>query len=703
MNLYSLPPFLSIIINLILGIFVFSINKRLPANRLFLFLSLCCALWNLSAFMLFLNLPENFAFQWAKILFVAVIWIPPIFLNLVFILLAIRKKFFFPIIYSVTAILSILTLTSLIFKGISQISYTPEVSAFFAQAGPLYPLFITFMVCIVFYAIWQLFQGLKRSTGVKKAQIKYLLIGYVFATIGFNDMLPIVGILKYPLTNTYVYPFGSVAIIFWCLIIAYAIFKHHLLDIDIVIKKGAVYAYLSFLVLLPCMIIIIFAQKLFFGQSNSFFSFLTFSTLLLASLVFLKVKPEIEEYIEKKFFRRKYSYKKALSELSKIVISFLDEKELFKKAGNILTKDLGIQSISFYLLDREKRAYTLRASQNLNKPHPREFPRTDPFFLWLQEKRKTIVKEVLERSMDDPYIKPIVVKLDSMQSEVCIPLMTRDELIGIINLGYKRSGEMYSHEDLDLLTHFATQASVALENARLYQDMQQTHMLMRRTDRLASLGSLTAGLAHEIRNPLSTIKTFLDLFPQRYREKEFRGDFLKLTSSELDRITTLVSDLLDFARPTKPNVKKRDVNEVLEEVIHLVTVEAVKQDITIDTNLQEIPQATLDEDQMKQVFLNLFLNSIEAISNHGKISVTSRSIQKEGVEYVQVEIVDTGKGIPKKILDSIFDPFVTTKKQGIGLGLSISHQIVQEHHGTITVESRAKKGTTFFVNIPCKT
>jgi signal transduction histidine kinase len=519
---------------------------------------------------------------------------------------------------------------------------------------------------------------------------------------GFNDALTVMGIQKYPLIDAHIYPFGSVTIIFWSLILAYSIVKHHLMDIDIVIKKGAVYAYLSFSVFVPCMVIIVFAQKYYFHQTNYFFSFLAFCTLLLASLVILKVKPEIEEYVEKRLFRHKYEYKKALSELSEIIISFLDEKELFKKAGNIMTKDLGTEGVSFFMLDKEKRAFTLRASQKFGKSKIKELPDNDVLFQWLHTKGKAVVKEETERIVNDPQIKPVVKTMKSMESEVCIPLMARDELIGIINLGHKRSGEMYSHEDLDLLDQFAAQASVALENARLYQEMQQTQMLMRRTDRLASLGSLTANLAHEIRNPLVTLKTFLDLFPQRYKDKEFRGEFLKLTSSELDRITMLVTDLLSFARPPKPDVKKGDINQVVEDVIHLVAVEAKKRNITINTNLQKIRQALLDMDQMKQVFLNIFLNAFDAMKKRGMISVTSRDIRKNGVAYVQVEISDNGKGIPEKMLEHIFDPFFTTKKKGGGLGLSISHQIVQEHNGIIEVESRAKKGTTFLVTIPCE-
>jgi signal transduction histidine kinase len=450
------------------------------------------------------------------------------------------------------------------------------------------------------------------------------------------------------------------------------------------------------------MLIIIFAQKYYFGQTNTLFSFLALCTLFLASLAILKVKPEIEEYIEKRLFKGKFEFKKALRELTEIIISFLDENELFKKAGNIFIKDLGTENVSFFIEDREKKAYTLRASQNLKKSNVRELSHDDLFFRWLQEEGKAVVKDEMGRITNDPQIESHVKIMESMEAEVCIPLMVRNQLIGIINLGHKRSGEMYSHEDLDLLAHFATQASIALENARLYQEMQRTQQLMRRTDRLSSLGSLTAGLAHEIRNPLVTVKTFLDLVPKRYKDKEFRENFLKLTTSELDRITKLVSDLLDFARPKKPTLRRADVNQVIEEVIPLIKVEATKRDINIETTLRETLRSRLDADQMKQVFLNILLNAIEAIKAHGKISITTRAIQKNGVEYAQVEIEDTGKGIPQKIVEQIFDPFFTTKGTGAGLGLAISHQIVEEHHGTIEVESKPKKGTAFFVNIPIK-
>jgi signal transduction histidine kinase len=568
-----------------------------------------------------------------------------------------------------------------------------SIFAYFPRAGIIYPFFVIFFSSCVIYSLYLMLQVYHKYVGTKRNQIKYIFWGTLLGYMGASSTFM-------PMFGVKIFPYGNYFATVHVLAVCYAIVKHRLMDIDIVIKKGMVYAYLSFFVLIPCMIVIIFAQYNFFYQTNVYFSFLVFCTLLLASLVFLKVTPEIDEYIEKRLFRNKFEYKKALRQLSEIIVSFLDEKELFKKAGNILLTDLGAEKISFFLLDREKRAYTLRASQNLEWSKVKELPYQDPFFKWLEEKKQAVVKEALERFIDDPNIKFILKRLESMESEVCIPLMSRDHFIGIINLGNKRSGDMYSHEDLDLLTHFANQASIALENARLYQEMQKTQQLMRRTDRLSSLGSLTAGLAHEIRNPLVTVKTFLDLVPVRYKDKEFRSDFLKLTTSELARITNLVGELLDFAKPKKPKFRRSDVNQVIEEIIPLITVEANKRDIAIEKNLRDTPRAKLDADQMKQVFLNILLNAIEAIKTHGTISITSRDIQKNGAEYVQVEIADTGKGIPKKLVDQIFDPFFTTKERGSGLGLSISHQIVEDHHGFIEVESMPKKGTIFFINIP---
>jgi signal transduction histidine kinase len=692
MNIYAIFPLIAAILNLFLVIFILTKGGEKKLKLAFSTVIFFNTVWNVGYYLLYIAPSRDFALMSRQVNFFGTVFIPPSFLVLIILLTNQVTKL--TKIVSLTAFASCFILFLLNFAGFTTYDVIHHYWGYLPVASKTGVFFILVFVFYVLYAFILLFKTIKKTKGVKHNQLKYIFYG---AIVGFGggltNFLPIHAGIE-------IYPIGNGIVFLWLGIVAYAIYKHHLMDIDIVIKRGAVYAYLSFLVFIPCMFIIIFAQKYFFYRTNFLFSLLALCTLLVASLAILKVKPEIEDYIERKLFTRKYEYKKSLRELSEIIISFIDEKQLFKKAGDILTKDLGTKKISFFLLDKEKKAYTLRASQNLVERKIRELPPNDLFFQWLKEKGKAVVKDEIEGIVNDPHIKSVVKTMESLESEVCIPLIARGELIGIINLGSKRSGDMYSHEDLDLLTHFATQASIALENARLYQEMQRTHQLMRRSDRMASLGSLTAGLAHEIRNPLVSIKTFLDLFPQRYKDKEFRGDFLRLTASEVDRINTLIANLLNFSRPSKPKIEKADVNLVIKEVITLVEVEAKKKDISIDADLRDAPRAKFDANQMKQVFLNILLNAIDAITAHGSISITSRNIYKKGKEYVQVEIADTGKGIPRKILDSIFDPFFTTKAKGSGLGLAISHQIVQEHKGTIEVESMPKKGTTFSVTIP---
>jgi signal transduction histidine kinase len=241
-----------------------------------------------------------------------------------------------------------------------------------------------------------------------------------------------------------------------------------------------------------------------------------------------------------------------------------------------------------------------------------------------------------------------------------------------------------------------------MENARLYEDLKRSKSYMRRADRLASLGTLTAGLAHEIRNPLVSIKTFTQLLPQRLEDEEFRNHFLNIAVGEVDRISSLVTELLDFARPSDPKLELEDINSILDGMILLVSTESKKKLIQLVKNYdKKLPPINIDKEQIKQVFLNILLNAIEATPENGTITVRTRHFVKPGGRpYLQIEFTDTGSGIPSEKLEEIFNPFFTTKRTGSGLGLSISNQIVQDHQGYIEVESELGKGASFFINLP---
>lgn len=237
---------------------------------------------------------------------------------------------------------------------------------------------------------------------------------------------------------------------------------------------------------------------------------------------------------------------------------------------------------------------------------------------------------------------------------------------------------------------------------------------IRRTDRLSSIGTLSAGMAHEIKNPLVTIKTFTQLLPQQYNDIEFRHTFFDLVGQEVKRIDTIVNRLLNFARPAKAALKPVSLHEVVENSLRLVEQQLAQHEIVLERHLDAMRHIVeADAEQLNQTFINFFLNAIHAMNKGGTLTVCTslikhgRDILRVGgpldCDRIQVDIQDTGCGIAPEDMSKIFDPFFTTKEDGVGLGLSVSHGIIQEHNGTIDVESEKGKGTVFHLQFPLLT
>ena len=243
--------------------------------------------------------------------------------------------------------------------------------------------------------------------------------------------------------------------------------------------------------------------------------------------------------------------------------------------------------------------------------------------------------------------------------------------------------------------------------------IKQLELQIRRSDRLASLGTLSAGMAHEIKNPLVSIKTFAQLLPERYHDSDFRETFSNLIGHEIERIDSLVNQLLRFARPAKPHLKPMHVHETLEKSLRLVGHRLDQKQIKLtrlfDANVDTI---RADSDQLEQVFLNFFINAMDAMKDGGELSVRTgirageewvspmAKSNGEPMEVLSITIRDTGEGIRTEDIAHVFDPFFTTKDYGTGLGLSVVHGIIQEHGGQIEVESELKKGTAFHILLP---
>ncbi len=225
----------------------------------------------------------------------------------------------------------------------------------------------------------------------------------------------------------------------------------------------------------------------------------------------------------------------------------------------------------------------------------------------------------------------------------------------------------------------------------------QTEEQLRRADRLSALGELSAGMAHEIRNPLGAIKGAAEILKDDYPSDNAKYEFIRILLKESDRLNNIVQEFLGFARPKQPEFRQADLNEVVESVLLLAAPEARKAGVRIDKKLDSaIGKRSLDAGLLKQALLNLVLNAIQAMPGGGTLFIESRFLG----DAVAVTVADTGIGISDGDRKKLFSPFFTTKKNGTGLGLAITYRIIENHRGSIDVKSEQGKGTTFTVKLP---
>jgi len=316
----------------------------------------------------------------------------------------------------------------------------------------------------------------------------------------------------------------------------------------------------------------------------------------------------------------------------------------------------------------------------------------------------------------DPRVNPVLKEKFNLHSLVVIPLFTKEKALGAIAADHTEPGRRLTQETLDSVMRFAQQAGLAIQNASMYQelknfsrqmeekiqkttaDLRKTESQLIRSEKLAALGQLAAGIAHEIRNPLTSINILIHSLRERLPSGNSQQEDLKVVEEEIHRMNEIVDQFLRFAKPASPFLEKTDVLSIFEETLQLLRPQIEKQRIVVEREFQALPMILIDPEQMKQAMLNLLLNAIQAMPEGGQLTLKGQN-SKEG-QWIQLSIEDSGMGISPEDIDKLFDPFFSTKEGGIGLGLSITHRIIDQHHGKIEVENAPGKGTIFTVWLP---
>jgi len=395
----------------------------------------------------------------------------------------------------------------------------------------------------------------------------------------------------------------------------------------------------------------------------------------------------------------------------------LDIEEILRLVLEGVTKNIGFDRARLYLVNEKRNVLECKMAVGIDEE------RIKGITLRLDPEDSVVSRSIFEKQPfiitdadQDPRVNPILKEKFNLQSLVVIPLLAKEKALGAIAADFVEPDKTITKEALESMMAFAQQAGLAIHNAAMYQelrnfsqqmeekiqkttaDLRKTEAQLIRSDKLAALGHLAAGIAHEIRNPLTSINILIHSLMETLPSGDSHKEDLKVIKEEIHRINEIVDQFLRFAKPAPPLLERGDVVSIFEETLQLLKRQIEKQLITVQEEFHALPIILMDREQMKQAILNLLLNAIQAMPGGGYLTLKGQN--SEDGQWIHISIQDSGVGIPGEDMDQLFNPFFSTKEGGIGLGLSIAHRIIDQHHGKIEVESTPGEGTLFRIWLP---
>jgi signal transduction histidine kinase len=702
MNILALPAALAFTMNITLCLIVLSSNPQNIANRLFACFVLSFVTWNVGEFIMINSENPATAVLGVKIIFAGLAYAPVFLLHFSLVFPLKQKIPFFRrnhliVLYLIPA--GILTLFFSFFAiDIQQLEKMRNVFYYALKfEEPLvFQIFIVIIGCVasmyVYWGIRNLISALKITRLPKqKLQIKYLIFGIVSVGVVGAGITLSNHFLK---LGWPVFFLGSLYAILVSVFFAIALIKYRLLDIHILIRGGILYSSLSGFVLAVYVLLIKNIGEMI-SQAYTPKSLFVESMLILFLVYMLRpFQKKAEYWIDRFFYVERYHYRRMFMEFSQALIELIDLEDVLGTTGRFISETLHVENISILLLDEEGERYVTRYEKNV--PGELKLDHNAHLIRSLRWSGKGVE---LENLRIEEGLEEEVEHMLSLGFSAIVPIMLKEKLIGLMVLGRKANQKDYTNEEIEIMGAFSNQASIAISRALIYRDMSLKDRQIMQSEKMASLGELAAGIAHEIRNPLAIISGSAETMKKK-EDRETKEEMIDYIVEESDRINTMITNFLDFAKPKEPELVRCDILEVIEKTIHLISPQARAQNIEVAGEFPPEPlYVEVDPELFQHVFMNIELNALEAMEKGGVLRIIV--IPYQGGQ-VLIKFSDTGKGVSPKVSRKIFDPFFTTKEGGTGLGLSIAHTIVESHGGTLTNTLNEGKGTTFTISLPIR-
>ena len=599
------------------------------------------------------------------------------------------------------------------------------------RSGPLGKPLRLFGIVQLVWVIFELFRLRRQVSGIKRIQLSYFINGMLIFTAGgtlIAGLLPLLG-------GSPIEPgLGSYFSLPWVALAAYAVSRHRLFDIRFVVYR---------------MLAVVLLSVLFIGMHIILFTLLAPSlgaiaanvvSLPIVGLLFFgtRFSRTVEEWVQQKIVRHRYDYQKVLRDSVKAISTILDLDELLAFIIASMRKSLEVESVCLFLRTADG-SYRLRQGFDLHERVAQTWSLSGDLVLWLRRTGKILIREELEAERGEKGAAFIAAYLRDSDAAAVLPLFFKDQLLGVLTLGQKKNGEPYSPIDIDLLEVLAGHIAVAIENATLYEQMEAK--VRERTRELEEARTFAeaankaksdflSNMSHELRTPLNSIIGFSEVLqagasgPLTPEQEEYLKDIWE-SGKHLQRIIGNILDLSKIdAGMMELDLDAFYLKELLEGSLSLFRDKAQKQGLTLAAEISdEVDLVTADKTKIKQVALNLIANAVKFTPAGGRVTISARRINGQGIinkkpgtpapgprtpdpDFIEVSVQDTGIGMTTEESRKLFQPFVqidnslTKKYEGTGLGLHLSKKIVELHNGSIRVESGPGKGACFSFTIP---
>ena len=732
LNWWVMPPFVSFLTLFALASLALVKGKGRKVNLLLAAICLLGGLLSLDKALASVVTDPDLALRISRIDHVFVVFFVPVYLHFTYCFLGItRHKWLIGIAYAFSGCLSLLSQGDYYLSGVHRYYF-----GYYALGGPLIYLFGVASTTTTLYCIYLLFRSLKREKDPdRRNKTKYIISALGGAAIMAHfDLLPLIGISSYPAGNFTFIPIT---------LLGFAVLKHDLLDIGFVVQKGLIYSLLTGLLTGAYALMIILFNQVFEGMGQRWSFLFLFLFFVIIVFVFEPLKKRVQLVIDNLLFKGKYDYQKTLMALSDAMASMLNLDEIMDKTLRTLTDAMCLDWAYVMLKDDAGQKFDICSQMGSLSNEALSIRASSPLIREMGDRKMEVTRYNVEEwlgSSDDPSV--LKKDFNSLAGALIIPLVFKGNINGLLVLGDKKSGDLFTAQDFELLRTLANQCAIAIENAKAYElienlnvnlesiveertqelkraleEKEKTQDLLIRSESLAAVGALVAGVAHELNNPLTSVSSLVQTAVETIEEtpaqqivgsqdsaeeKEELVDDLKFSLKELKRAKDIVASLLGISRQTQEYSEPVMLNNVTGNALRVLHNQYKGAGIEIiEAYADNLPEIQGNFANLGQVCLNILTNAIQVVSSGpGRIVLRTRFDEPRGIVVFECE--DNGPGIPAEVMKDMFKPFFTTKEvgKGTGLGLYISYEIVRRHNGHIFAKNNAQGGATFRVELP---